>query len=57
MGPRRTVEIGAAEGLGMELVASRRTYALVSWLQQRQQEVYPREEGYMVGPLAPAPAD
>ncbi len=46
----------AAEGLGMELVASRRTYALVSWLQKRQREVYPAEEGYMVGPLAPPPA-
>lgn len=51
----RTMVQRAAEGLGMELVASRRTYALVSWLQQRQREVYPREEGYMVGPLAPAP--
>jgi hypothetical protein len=52
----RTMVQRAAEGLGMELVASRRTYALVSWLQQRQQEVYPAEEGYMVGPLAPPPA-
>jgi hypothetical protein len=51
----RTMVQRAAEGLGMELVASRRTYALVSWLQQRQREVYPREEGYMLGPLAPAP--
>jgi hypothetical protein len=52
----RTMVQRAAEGLGMELVASRRTYALVSWLQQRQQEVYPAQEGYMVGPLAPPPA-
>ena len=52
----RTMVQRAAEGLGMELVASRRTYALVSWLQQRQREVYPTLEGYMVGPLAPAPA-
>jgi hypothetical protein len=52
----RTMVQRAAEGLGMELVASRRTYALVSWLQQRQREVYPAEEGYMVGPLAPPPA-
>jgi hypothetical protein len=52
----RTMVQRAAEGLGMELVASRRTYALVSWLQQRQKEVYPAEEGYMVGPLAPPPA-
>ncbi len=52
----RTMVQRAAEGLGIELVASRRTYALVSWLQQRQREVYPAEEGYMVGPLAPPPA-
>ena len=52
----RTMVQRAAEGLGIELVASRRTYALVRWLQQRQQEVYPVAEGYMVGPLAPPPA-
>jgi hypothetical protein len=52
----RTMVQRAAEGLGMELVASRRTYALVSWLEQRQRQVYPAEEGYMVGPLAPPPA-
>jgi hypothetical protein len=46
----------AADGLGMELVPSRRTYALVSWLQQREREVYPGEEGYLAGPLAPPPA-
>jgi len=52
----RTMVQRAAEGLGLELVPSRRTYALVSWLQQRQQEVYPAQEGYMAGPLAPPPA-
>ena len=52
----RTMVQRAAEGLGLELVASRRTYALVSWLQQRQRDVYPALAGYMVGPLAPPPA-
>jgi hypothetical protein len=51
----RTMVQRAAEGLGLELVPSRRTYALVSWLQQREQEVYPEQEGYMAGPLAPPP--
>ncbi|MEO1003874.1 MAG: Tab2/Atab2 family RNA-binding protein [Cyanobacteria bacterium J06638_7] len=51
----RTMVQRAAEGLGMELVPSRRTYALVSWLQQRERQVYPAEEGYLAGPLAPPP--
>ena len=51
----RTMVQRAAEGLGLELVASRRTYALVSWLQERERLVYPQEPGYMAGPLAPPP--
>ena len=51
----RTMVQRAAEGLGMELVSSRRTYALVNWLQERQRSVYPQEPGYMAGPLAPPP--
>ena len=51
----RTMVRRAAEGLGLELVPSRRTYALVEWLQQREREVYPAEEGYLAGPLAPPP--
>jgi hypothetical protein len=51
----RTMVQRAAEGLGLELVPSRRTYALVSWLQEREREVYPQEPGYMAGPLAPPP--
>jgi hypothetical protein len=46
----------AAEGMGLDLVPSRRCYALVEWLRQREAEVYPQEEGYLVGPLAPPPA-
>ncbi len=45
----------AAEGLGLDLIPSRRTYALVGWLQQREREVYPQQEGYLAGPLAPPP--
>lgn len=52
----RTMVQRAAEGLGLELVPSRRTYALVNWLQEREREVYPAEEGFLAGPLAPAPA-
>lgn len=51
----RTMVQRAAEGLGLELVPSRRTYALVTWLQEREQQVYPQEPGYMAGPLAPPP--
>ena len=51
----RTMVQLAAEGLGLELIPSRRCYALASWLQQREREVYPQEEGYLAGPLAPPP--
>jgi hypothetical protein len=51
----RTMVQRAAEPLGLEVVASRRCYALVEWLQERQATVYPQEEGYMAGPLAPPP--
>ena len=51
----RTMVQRAADGLGLELVPSRRCYALVEWLQERQAQVYPSEEGYMAGPLAPPP--
>jgi hypothetical protein len=51
----RTMVQRAAEGLGLELVPSRRCYSLVEWLQQRQREIYPQEVGYLVGPLAPPP--
>jgi hypothetical protein len=51
----RTMVQRAAEGLGLELVPSRRTYALVTWLQERERDIYPQESGYMAGPLAPPP--
>jgi hypothetical protein len=54
-GSMRTMVQRAAEALGLELVPSRRCYALVEWLQQRQKEVYPLDPGYQRGPLAPPP--
>jgi hypothetical protein len=54
-GSMRAMVQRASDGLGMELVASRRCYALRDWLRQREIEVYPRQEGYLVGPLAPPP--
>ena len=54
-GSMRTMVQRAAEGLGLELVPSRRCYQLVEWLQERQRSVYPNEPGYLAGPLAPPP--
>lgn len=55
-GSMRTMVQRAAEQLGLDVVPSRRCYALVEWLHERQRTVYPQEPGYMAGPLAPAPA-
>jgi len=52
----RTMVQRAAEGVGLELVASRRCYSLITWLLERQSQVYPAEAGYMAGPLAPPPS-
>ena len=52
----------ASEPLGLAVVPSRRCYALIDWLQERQRTVYPRQDGYLAGPravpvpTAPAPA-
>jgi len=54
-GSMRTMVQRAAEGLGLELVPSRRCYELVEWLQERHRSVYPNEPGYLAGPLAPPP--
>ena len=54
-GAMRTMVQRAAEGLGIELIPSRRCYALVEWLQERETQVYPHEAGYLAGPLAPPP--
>ncbi len=52
----RTMVQRAASELGLEMVPSRRTYALLDWIAEREQDLYPNEEGYMAGPLAPPPA-
>ncbi len=46
----------AALEVGLEVISSRRTYNLVEWLLDREKNLYPQQEGYMVGPLAPPPA-
>ncbi len=52
----RTMIKRAAANLNLEVIASRRTYGLIEWLAEREREVYPSEEGYMNGPLAPTPS-
>ena len=52
----RTMVQRAGSELGLEVRPSRRTYALIDWLVQREREVYPTEAGFMAGPLAPTPA-
>ncbi len=49
----KTMVKRAAETLDLEVIASRRTYSLLEWLAEREKEVYPKEEGYLSGPLAP----
>ena len=45
----------AAEKVGIEVKESRRTYSLLDWLKEREQDFYPKQEGFMAGPLAPPP--
>jgi len=45
----------AAESLGLVVLPSRRCYSLIDWLRERERELYPTEEGYLAGPLAPPP--
>jgi hypothetical protein len=52
----RTMVQRAATDQDIEMISSRRTFALLDWLEQREREVYPKEEGFMAGPLAPPPA-
>ncbi len=51
----RTMVKKAALKVDLEVIASRRTYSLLEWLEDREKNIYPNEEGYMAGPLAPAP--
>jgi hypothetical protein len=52
----RTMVQRAATEQDIEVISSRRTFALLDWLEHREREVYPKEEGFMAGPLAPPPA-
>tara|TARA_B100001250_G_scaffold224415_1_gene192455 strand:+ start:458 stop:1351 length:894 start_codon:yes stop_codon:yes gene_type:complete len=46
----------AADQIGIELIASRRTYALLEWLIDRERNLYPQQKGYTGVNLAP-PSD
>ncbi len=52
----KTMITKAAEKVGIEVISSRRTFSLLDWLAQREKEVYPTQEGYITGPIAPPPA-
>ena len=54
-GSMRAMVERAAAPFGLEVLPSRRCFSLMEWLEQREREVYPAEEGYMAGPLAPPP--
>ena len=49
----KTMVKKAAIKVGLDVIASRRTYSLIEWLKEREEEIYPLQEGYMNGPLAP----
>ena len=52
----KTMITKAAEQVGIEVVPSRRTFSLLDWLAQREKDVYPSQEGFITGPIAPPPA-
>lgn len=45
----------AADALGLVVLPSRRCFTLIDWLRERERALYPLEEGYLAGPLAPPP--
>ena len=49
----KTMVKKAASKVGIEMIASKRTYSLMEWISQREREVYPLEEGYLAGPFQP----
>ena len=49
----RTMIKRAASQLELEVIPSRRTYNLIEWIETREKEFYPKQDGYMVGPIAP----
>jgi len=54
-GSMRAMVQRAAEALGLEVLPSRRCFTLLDWLGERERELYPSQEGYLAGPLAPPP--
>ena len=49
----KTMISKAASKVGIEVIASRRTFSLLDWLSQREKDFYPKQEGYIRGPIAP----
>ena len=43
----------AADQIGIELIASRRTYSLIEWIIDRERNLYPQQKGYTGVNLAP----
>jgi len=52
-GSMKTMIKKAAEKVGIEVVESRRTFSLLEWFSERERDVYPKEPGYISGPIAP----
>jgi len=49
----RTMINKASNKVGLEVLSSRRTYTLFEWIEERERDIYPKEEGYISGPVAP----
>lgn len=54
-GSMRAMVQRAAETLGITVLPSRRCFTLIEWLSERERDLYPLQEGYLAGPLAPPP--
>ncbi|WP_320667320.1 Tab2/Atab2 family RNA-binding protein [Prochlorococcus sp. MIT 1307] len=52
----KTMITKAATKVGIEVIASRRTFSLLDWLAEREKDFYPKQEGYITGPIAPPPS-
>ncbi len=51
----KTMITKAAVKVGIEVISSRRTFSLIDWLYQREKDFYPKQDGYINGPIAPPP--
>tara|TARA_Y100001968_G_scaffold310906_1_gene332316 strand:- start:21400 stop:22290 length:891 start_codon:yes stop_codon:yes gene_type:complete len=49
----KTIIKRAGENVGIDVISSRRTYSLIDWITEREKDLYPLQEGYLAGPLAP----